>query len=68
MTSSAPVIMFVKCSQACGQNNQDVIDRLESADQKKIRKAGWDIAIRSALFDCMSADYYYTFKKDYGND
>lgn len=50
------------------QNNQDVIDRLESADQKKIRKAGWDVAIRSALLDCMSADYYYTFEKDYGND
>ena len=47
------------------QSDSSVIARLESMDQAEIRRVGWEQAIRSALIDCMSADYYYLIKKEY---
>ena len=47
-------------------DDDSVIARLESANQDLIKRYGWEQAIRSAMIDCMSSDYYYTFEKDYG--
>ena len=47
-------------------DDDSVIARLESMNQAEIKRIGWEQAIRSALVDCMSSDYYYTFEKDYG--
>lgn len=46
-----------------------VMMRLESA-WEKLEKAYIDIKdrVRDALLDCMRADYYYTFEKDWGED
>ena len=45
-------------------NDDDVISRLESANQDDIQRDGWKMSVRSALMDCMMSDYYYTFEKD----
>lgn len=47
-------------------DNDSVFARLESANQDNVIFAGWHQAIRCALLDCMSSDYYYLFEKDYG--
>ena len=46
-------------------DNEEVIARLESVNQEAIKNVGWEQAVRSALIDCMNADYYYTFEKEY---
>lgn len=47
------------------KSDSSVIARLESMNQTEIKEVGWEQAIRSALVDCMSADYYYLFEKEY---
>ena len=44
----------------------DTIVRMESANQRKLRKIGLKKAIRNALIDCAHSDYYYQFEKDWG--
>lgn len=46
-------------------DDDSVIARLESMNQDEIKAVGWEQAIRSALVDCMSADYHYMFEKEY---
>lgn len=46
-------------------DDDSVIARLESMNQDEIKAVGWEQAIRSALIDCMSADYHYMFEKEY---
>lgn len=48
------------------KNINDTIIRMESANQRKLRKLGLKKAIRNALIDCASSDYYYMFEKDWG--
>ena len=47
------------------KSDSSVIARLESMNQAEIKRIGWEQAIRSALVDCMSSDYYYMFEKEY---
>ena len=47
-------------------DDEAIITRLESVlDQNVIRDIGWGQAIRGALIDAMSADYWYKFEKEY---
>ena len=43
-------------------DDNSVIARLESENQDEIKNVGWEPAIRAALVDCMSSDYYHTFE------
>lgn len=50
------------------KNDDEVIARLESVVSPQIIKdIGWEQAIRGALVDCMMADYWYEFEKDYND-
>ena len=44
----------------------DVVIRMESANQRKLFAKGLKNAVRDVLLDCASSDYYYTFEKDWG--
>lgn len=48
-------------------NNDDfVIARMESVvNQETIKEIGWEQSVRGALIDCMMADYWYQFEKEY---
>ena len=48
------------------QNDSDVICRMESTNQRKLKRKGLKKAILDALLDCASSDYYYEFEKDWG--
>ena len=48
-------------------NDDTLIATLESCiDQEKLYQYGDSWAVRDALLDCMSRDYYYTYEKDWG--
>lgn len=47
-------------------DDDSIIARLESVvDQNVIRDVGWEQAIRGALIDAMTADYWYQFEEEY---
>ena len=54
----------------CGwrfDNDDDLIATLESCiDQKNLFANGNEWAVRDALLNCMSRDYWYRFEKDWG--
>lgn len=53
----------------CGtrfEDDEQVILRMESADQEKLFANGDHEAVIDALYECMSADYWYRFEKDWG--
>lgn len=53
----------------CGdrfESDDEVIARMESADQEKLFKNGDHLAVIDALYECMNADYWYRFEKDWG--
>lgn len=52
----------------CGNrfnDDEDVISTMESANQEKLFEKGDSYAVRDALTNCMSRDYWYTYEKDY---
>ena len=54
---------------ACGSRFNDddiVLWTMQSADQSKLFEKGDNAAVRDALTNCMSRDYYYLFEKDWG--
>lgn len=55
----------------CGSrfnDNELVIATMESvSDQEKLFEKGNRSAVRDALFNCMSRDYWYMFEKDWGD-
>lgn len=53
----------------CGsrfESDDDVIIRMESADQERLFANGDHEAVIDALYECMKADYWYQFEKDWG--
>lgn len=52
------------CGFRFGDDDQ-VIARMESADQDKLFAKGDHEAVIDALYECMKADYWYQFEKDW---
>ena len=53
----------------CGDRFEDdevVISTMESADRERLFARGDHAAVRDALVNCMSRDYWYRFEKDWG--
>lgn len=53
----------------CGfrfETDEEVIARMESANQEKLFVNGDHEAVIDALYECMHADYWYRFEKDWG--
>ena len=53
----------------CGDRFEDddsVLWTMESADRGRLFAQGDHNAVRDALLDCMSRDYWYKFEKDWG--
>lgn len=48
------------------QNDSDVICRMESTNQRKLKSKGLKQAVLDALLDCAHSDFYYKFEKDWG--
>lgn len=54
---------------ACGYrfgNDDIVLWTMQSANQEKLFENGDNAAVRDALTNCMSRDYWYMFEKDWG--
>lgn len=52
----------------CGtrfEDDEQVIARMESADQEKLFANGDREAAIDALYECMGADYWYQFEKEW---
>lgn len=52
----------------CGtrfEDDEQVIARMESADREKLFANGDREAVIDALYECMSADYWYQFEKEW---
>ena len=52
----------------CGtrfEDDEQVIARMESARQEKLFANGDREAVIDALYECMSADYWYQFEKEW---
>ena len=52
----------------CGtrfEDDEQVIARMESAAQEKLFANGDREAVIDALYECMSADYWYKFEKEW---
>lgn len=52
------------CGFRFGDDDQ-VILRMESADQEKLFAHGDHEAVIDALYECMKADYWYQFEKEW---
>ena len=51
------------------ENDETVLARISSAyKEQEITLSNRNKILIDALYDCMSADYYYTFEKDYGEE